>query len=86
VTANSDIGQTYISAQAAAAALRSGGDLVSNQAAAFAQLSRTVQQQATVITYSDCFWILGVAMLAMIPLTFLLRVPSGPAGSPAAAH
>jgi hypothetical protein len=36
--------------------------------------------QATVMTYSDCFVVLGFALLAMIPLVFLLRKPPARAG------
>ncbi len=85
VTANSDIGQNYIASQAAGYAAQSGGDLGLGQVHAFAQFSAAVQQQATVITYSDCFWLLGASMLCMIPLTFILRMPKRQAGGAPAA-
>ena len=40
-----------------------------------ASLAATVQQQAEVMTYSQAFYILGIAMLGMIPLLLLLRRP-----------
>ncbi len=27
------------------------------------------------MTFSDCFWLLGVGLLVMMPLVFLLRPP-----------
>jgi hypothetical protein len=37
-------------------------------------------QQATVLSYIDCFWMLGVAVLVMLPLVFLMKRvrPGGP--------
>ena len=46
-------------------------------------IAGTVRQQAFVITYSECFWALGVALLAMLPLVFLLRPPPRVGGPPA---
>ncbi len=37
--------------------------------------------QATVMTYSDLYWVFGVAMLLMIPLVLLLKpLSSGKSG------
>jgi DHA2 family multidrug resistance protein len=49
-------------------------------------LSTTIHQQAMVITYSECFWVLGVALLAMMPLILLLRPPPRGAPPPTDAH
>jgi len=38
-------------------------------------LAGTIQRQAMVITYSETFWLLGVALICMLPLAFLLRAP-----------
>lgn len=84
VTANSSIGQERMAQMAAAAAAQTG-DVALGQAQAVGQLTGIIQQQALVITYSECFWLLGAAMLAMIPLTFLLKVPKRP-GSLMEAH
>ncbi len=86
VTANSPLAQTTIAGQAASFAAQGGGDQAGGQLHALAQLAATVQQQAVVITYSDCFWVLGVAMFAMMPLVLLLRPPPAHGPRPQAAH
>jgi MFS transporter, DHA2 family, multidrug resistance protein len=40
---------------------------------AYALIDATVQRQATMLSYIDDFQILGIAILAMIPLVFLVR-------------
>jgi MFS transporter, DHA2 family, multidrug resistance protein len=40
---------------------------------AYALIQNTVQRQATMLSYIDCFWFLGVAILCMIPAVFLMR-------------
>jgi DHA2 family multidrug resistance protein len=40
---------------------------------AYALIQNTVQRQATMLAYVDCFWLLGVAILAMIPTVFLMK-------------
>jgi len=42
---------------------------------ALRQLSNQIYQQALVMTYSECFWVLGIAMLACLPLLLVLRAP-----------
>jgi len=37
---------------------------------AYALIQSTVQRQATMLAYIDCFWFLGVAIMAMIPMVF----------------
>jgi len=86
VTANSPLAQAQMAGQAASIAAQSGGDLASGHLQAMAQLNATVQLQAVVMTYSDCFVVLGVALLAMIPLVFLLRPPPRSGGQAMAAH
>ena len=73
VTANSQLAQERIAAQAVA--FSDGGDLAAGQMRALATLSGQIQQQAAVITYSECFLGLGVLLLLMLPLVFLLRPP-----------
>ncbi|MFT4251906.1 MAG: DHA2 family efflux MFS transporter permease subunit [Caulobacter sp.] len=73
VTQNSDLAQARIAAQAAQFA--QGGDLATGQTQALLSLSRTIQQQAMIMTYSECFLVLGVALLALSPLVFILRPP-----------
>jgi len=40
---------------------------------AYALIQGTVQRQATMVAYLDCFWFLGVAILAMLPMVFLIK-------------
>jgi DHA2 family multidrug resistance protein len=40
---------------------------------AYALIQSTVQRQATMLAYIDCFWFLGVAIMAMIPMVFLMK-------------
>ena len=40
---------------------------------AYALIQGTVLRQATMLAYIDCFWFLGVAIMAMIPMVFLMR-------------
>ena len=36
-------------------------------------LAVTLAPQANMLAYVDCFWILGAAVLGMIPLVFLMK-------------
>src|SRR5215467_6532320 len=40
---------------------------------AYAMIQGTVQRQAVMLSYIDCFWFLGVAILCMIPAVFLMK-------------
>ncbi len=40
---------------------------------AYALVQGTVQRQATMLSYIDCFWFLGVAILCMVPTVFLMK-------------
>ena len=40
---------------------------------AYALIQGVVQRQATMLAYIDCFWLLGVAILAMVPMVFLMK-------------
>jgi DHA2 family multidrug resistance protein len=40
---------------------------------AYALLQSTVQRQATMLSYIDCFWFLGVAIMLMVPAVFLIK-------------
>ncbi len=75
VTQNSDLAQSRIAAQAAGFAATNGGDQPLAQTQALTALAGTVHQQALIITYSECFWVLGVALILLMPLVFLLRQP-----------
>ncbi len=32
-----------------------------------------VERQANMLAYLDCFWFLGIAILAMVPMVFLIK-------------
>jgi hypothetical protein len=32
------------------------------------------------LAYIDCFWVLGIAILAMVPLAFLMKKPKAGGG------
>jgi DHA2 family multidrug resistance protein len=51
---------------------------------ALAQVHAIVQQQANMLAFLDCFWILGVIAFAGVPLTFFIR--KFKQGKEAAAH
>ena len=40
---------------------------------AYALVEATVQRQATMLAYLDCFRFLGVAILCMVPMVFLMK-------------
>jgi DHA2 family multidrug resistance protein len=39
----------------------------------WALIQGVVERQATMLAYIDCFWLLGVAILVMIPMAFLVK-------------
>jgi MFS transporter, DHA2 family, multidrug resistance protein len=84
-TANSVLAQNRLAEQAAGFAARTG-DLALGRMQTFGALAGTVQQQAMVITYSQAFWVLGVAMIAMLPLAFILKMPKPGAPRVEAGH
>jgi MFS transporter, DHA2 family, multidrug resistance protein len=89
LSANSPLLQAHLSTQAALFAARTG-DLAHGRLQAIASLASQIHQQALVITYSDCFWALGLCLVLMLPLIMVLRPPPAPAVSaraaPAQAH
>jgi len=72
VTANSIIGQDHIAATAAGFAAQHG-DKAYAHVQAFGQLAGEMHVQAMVMTFSETFYVLGVAMLFCIHLCFFLR-------------
>ncbi|MBU6486314.1 MAG: multidrug efflux MFS transporter [Burkholderiales bacterium] len=83
VTGNSLIGQEHIAASAAGWFARTG-DAAYAKLQALAQLAAQIQQQAAVITYSETFYLLAIALLACIPLALLLKTPAAQPGRPPA--
>nr|WP_175105674.1 MDR family MFS transporter [Pararobbsia alpina] len=85
LSANSVLGQERI-ASSAASWFAQTGDLAYSKMRALGQIAAQIQQQATVITYSETFYLLGIALLACVPLALLLRTPRGQAPSASAGH
>ena len=85
LSANSLIGQDHIAASAAGWFARTG-DMAYSQMRALGQIAVQIQQQAVVMTYSETFYLLGIALLACIPLALLLRTPPRNVPPPSAGH
>ncbi|WP_175702172.1 DHA2 family efflux MFS transporter permease subunit [Burkholderia ambifaria] len=77
VSANSLIGQERLSAYAANW-FANTGDLAYSHLRALGQFAQQIQIQAIVMTYSETFYLLGLALLACVPLALLLKTPRGP--------
>jgi DHA2 family multidrug resistance protein len=75
VTANSTIGQDHIAGSAASFFARHS-DMALAKMQALGQLAGQIQQQAAVMTYSETFYVLALALLLCIPLVFLLDKPT----------
>jgi MFS transporter, DHA2 family, multidrug resistance protein len=85
ISANSLIGQERI-ASGAANWFAQTGDMAYAQMQSLGQIASQIQQQAMVITYSETFWVLGIALAACIPLALLLKKPQPGAKAPSAGH
>jgi MFS transporter, DHA2 family, multidrug resistance protein len=79
LTANSVLGQEHIAASTASWFARTG-DMAYSKMQALDQLAMQIRVQASVITYSETFYVLAVALAACIPLALLLKTPGQPAG------
>jgi DHA2 family multidrug resistance protein len=75
LTANSAAGQEHIAASAAGF-FAQHGDPAFAKLQSLGQLAAQIQQQAAVITYSETFYVLAVALLLCIPLALLLNQPT----------
>jgi DHA2 family multidrug resistance protein len=77
-------GQT---ADALASRLEHGG-VHGAQLQAYGRMYRTMQDQASALSYIDTFWLLGIAAGIMFCLSFLLKKnnPRGAGGTKALAH
>ncbi|HEX7816223.1 MDR family MFS transporter [Dyella sp.] len=85
LTANSVLGQDRMAANAASWFARTG-DMAYSQMRALGQLGQQIQQQAMVMTFSEVFYLLGVALLCCVPLALLLRTPRHPAPASSGGH
>ncbi len=79
VSANSAIGQEHISSSAAGF-FAQHGDMAHAKLQALAQMAGEIARQAAVITFSETFFVLGIALLLCVPLALLLKQPG--AGTP----
>ena len=61
-----------------------GFDSVTAANKAMAQMYQTVQAQASALSYMNCFWVMSVIVIALVPLPFIMRRP--PAGTTRAAE
>jgi DHA2 family multidrug resistance protein len=86
VTANSAIGQDHIAATAAGF-MAEHGDKALAHAQALRQMAGEVHRQASVMTFSETFYVLGIALMLCIPLVFFLRkTVQQPGARPSAGH
>jgi DHA2 family multidrug resistance protein len=74
VSANSLIGQDHVAATSAGL-LAQHGDRAFAQLQALAQLGGEMRLQASVMTYSETFYVLGVVLVLCIPLALFLGKP-----------
>ena len=63
-----------------------GMDQVTAQKQAYAAINGMVTQQASMLAYTDVFFILAVMFLACIPLIFLMKKPKKGGGPGMGAH
>ncbi|CAG2140947.1 Colistin resistance protein EmrB [Cupriavidus campinensis] len=85
VTANSSIGQEHMSSSIASFVAQ-GGDYAHASLQAVAQLSGEIARQAAVMTFSETFYALGLALLCCVPLALLLKAPRPGAAPVEAGH
>ncbi|EON10981.1 EmrB/QacA subfamily drug resistance transporter [Pandoraea sp. SD6-2] len=76
ITANSALGQEHLAANAAGFFAQTG-DMMHAQLQATAQLAADIARQASVMTFSETFYALGIALLLCVPLALLLKQPTG---------
>jgi DHA2 family multidrug resistance protein len=68
-----------------AAFMAAGADAYTATQRAYGALFGVVQRQASMVSFVEIFQLLGFVFILLIPLTFLMRRPSGKAG-PVGAH
>jgi MFS transporter, DHA2 family, multidrug resistance protein len=85
VSANSPVAQERVAGMSANFAAQHG-DAGASQLQALRQLAGQIAQQAQVMTFADCFWLLGMLIALGLPLVALLRTPSRSGGGAMAVH
>ncbi|WP_044562135.1 DHA2 family efflux MFS transporter permease subunit [Azospirillum sp. B4] len=82
VTYNSPDGQAYVARLTQAFA---NGDLEAGRQRGLAVFTQQVAHQASVLTYSDLFWLFGMILFGSIPLVLMMKpLPKG--GAPGGGH
>ena len=82
ISANSPRGQDYV---AGLAGQLGSGDSATGMLRAIGTLGREVERQATVMAYSDLFWVFGMVLLCTVPLVLFLKpLPKRQTSEPAA--
>jgi DHA2 family multidrug resistance protein len=64
--------------------MQGGLDAATASQKAYAMVQANVIRQATMLGYLDCFWLLGVAIICLVPTVFLMK--KAKPGGPMAAH
>lgn len=72
ILANSQLTQDHMASNTASY-LAQTGDASTASLQAMAQLANDIARQASVMAYNDSFYVLGLAMLACLPLIFILK-------------
>ncbi|MBW4794389.1 DHA2 family efflux MFS transporter permease subunit [Pseudomonas tolaasii] len=72
ILANSQLTQDHMTSSTASY-LAQAGDPSSAPMQALAQMANDIARQASVMAYNDSFYVLGLAMLACLPLIFILK-------------
>nr|WP_321782738.1 MDR family MFS transporter [Paraburkholderia sp. J94] len=85
ISANSLIGQERV-ASGAASWFAQTGDMAYSKMISLEQIASQIHQQSMVITYSETFWVLGIALAACVPLALMLKKPQPGAKTPSAGH
>jgi MFS transporter, DHA2 family, multidrug resistance protein len=85
LSANSLIGQERVAAGAANWFAQTG-DMAYSQMRSLGQIAAQIHQQSMVITFSETFWVLGIALAACVPLALLLKKPQPGVKTPSAGH
>ena len=85
VTNNSVLANARIDGSAASF-MAQGSDAAYAHMQALGQFAQQIHVQATVMTYSETFYLLAYALLICIPLALFLRTPRGMGGSSSGGH
>jgi DHA2 family multidrug resistance protein len=83
ITASNPLAQQALAA-AKARFMQLGADAVTATQRAYAAIYGMVQQQASLLSFVEIFWLLAVVFLVMTPIIWIMRKPRG--GAPTMAH